>query len=710
MHVRRALLKMRPALTVSTAVWAGCSGHADEAVLSAPAPGLVDAGLPGLDAAPFVPAPCAPDNPYCVVMGTNPSCGSVPIDLDPAGVNIMVAIEGAASMATHWPRVQEALRGLVQANPAASVGLQVFWGETVTTIDEGLAKSNWCGQTQNRMLEVGAHGPDELAGFLGAAPPGPSFIGGLFETSPVIEPLNYYLTHDSPLGDPSRSNYLVLISNGNDNCFGSVYSRKEEKLLAYEKLAVELGKRNIRLVPIGFDAAAKPDASGRWGTTPGRTDLDVLGTMLEHGGSGMTDVPKVDDPAKLSEVLGAVGQAVRNCRFTIPAALDPTLNVNPFALDFTVNGRVVPRDRTATDGWDFVHGDTSQVEVFGPACTALRSGAALAAQKTCRNDVCGTAAIQVETKPRAVLFLLDSSASRIECVDGTFGCLVSPNVPADIFPRTTISFWEAVEHALSQSLIAPINDDIDFGVQFFPSKNAGTFSCDVATAPEVPVGDGSEISIMSQMLEKLPLGLSPVVASLESVAAAPGRLADPGVEGAVVVLTDGGDNCAGVPQEELVTRLGVAAQSLSDRGVPTYVVRYGSPSGKTPEQDAQLRAIVAHGSSATSDPADMSQTPYVDAKDDRELNAALARIADVIATCSFSVGELPSDTDKARTNLYLNGGTVPFDAQGTKLDGWSWSDDGSATITLYGAACDAFKHNRKTSVVVELGCVPEVLK
>jgi hypothetical protein len=84
MHVRRALLKTRPALTVLTSVWAGCSGHADQDVVSAPPPGLVDAGLPGPDAAPFVPAPCAPENPYCQVTGTNPSCGSVPIDLDPA--------------------------------------------------------------------------------------------------------------------------------------------------------------------------------------------------------------------------------------------------------------------------------------------------------------------------------------------------------------------------------------------------------------------------------------------------------------------------------------------------------------------------------------------------------------------------------------------------------------------------------------------------
>ncbi|MEY4582911.1 MAG: hypothetical protein RL701_7614, partial [Pseudomonadota bacterium] len=82
-------------------------------------------------------------------------------------------------------------------------------------------------------------------------------------------------------------------------------------------------------------------------------------------------------------------------------------------------------------------------------------------------------------------------------------------------------------------------------MQFFPGKNAASFTCDVATAPEIAPLQGTEITIMSQMLEKLPLGFSPVVQVLENVAAAPGRLADPGILGSVVLLSDGGDNCSG---------------------------------------------------------------------------------------------------------------------------------------------------------------------
>jgi hypothetical protein len=37
-------------------------------------------------------------------------------------------------------------------------------------------------------------------------------------------------------------------------------------------------------------------------------------------------------------------------------------------------------------------------------------------------------------------------------------------------------------------------------------------------------------------------------------------------------------------------------------------------------------------------------------------------------------------------------------------EGWGWANAERTTIELYGSACNAFKTNRKTSVVVEFGC------
>jgi hypothetical protein len=72
---------------------------------------------------------------------------------------------------------------------------------------------------------------------------------------------------------------------------------------------------------------------------------------------------------------------------------------------------------------------------------------------------------------------------------------------------------------------------------------------------------------------------------------------------------------------------------------------------------------------------------------------------------------VPTDADKARANLYLNGEIIRFDATGSKQDGWNWADAEKTTAELYGASCTAFKTNRRTSVVVEFGCmqIPVVL-
>jgi hypothetical protein len=684
------------------AAWLMVSACGTERVDSGVADGGGEPPKPSPDAGKPV-AECPPANPFCknqsdAGVRPPPVCANAPINLDSVGVNVMIGIDGSASMQPHWPRIKESVTRLRAAHPEAQFGVHVFWG-LVSTWDQARQKANWCGGTEHKFLDVGPHTAEELTALMGETAPGPGFFG-IWETSPVVDPLDYYISNATKLVDPARTNYLLLISDGNDNCFGSIYSNQQDKVLAYEKIAVELEKRNVRVIPIGFDAVSATSWNGSYFTTPPTTNLEVLGTLLEHGGSGLTEVPKVEDPNKFAEVLEQVGLRVRSCRFTIPQKTEAE-DVNPFNLTFTINGTEIPRDRTNTNGWNFVRDDIHQVELYGDSCQAVRAGAQVNSAKTCADDTCGSAALEVETKPRSVLFLLDSSASRIECVNGTLDCIFTVGQPN----RTELTYWETVQHAVGQSLVQPINDDIEFGLQFFPNKMQAAFSCTVDAEPELPPAVGAQIRIISNMLEKLPLGRSPVVSVLENVAANPGRLADPGVQGAVVMLTDGGDNCAGTDQADITARLGAAARSLLDRGVKTYVVRFGSPGAKNAELEAQLRAIVAHGGTATSDPADMTQTPYVDAKDSAALESALAALSDELATCEIDVGTLDDKTDKTKANLYLNGVVVPKQAHG-KDDGWSWKDEAQTVMELHGPSCQEFKTGRKSSVIVEFGCTP----
>jgi hypothetical protein len=160
-------------------------------------------------------------------------------------------------------------------------------------------------------------------------------------------------------------------------------------------------------------------------------------------------------------------------------------------------------------------------------------------------------------------------------------------------------------------------------------------------------------------------------------------------------------------QPEIVDRLGDAAEKLLAVGVKTYAVRYGSEAGRTPQGEEQLRALVTGGGTAVVDPSNPSAKPYVDATTPDELSEALADISDRLATCSFTLEGLPtSDAEKDAANLYLNGEVIPFDAMATKLDGWNWVDPARTTVELYGPSCEAFKTNRRTSIVVEFGCPP----
>ena len=663
---------------------------------------------PSTDDGPEVPV-CPEDNPFCnekapPAKAPVEACAGEDVNLMTTGVNVMIAVDGSASMAPHWTRVQDAVKKLRKENPNGSFGVHMFHGDPPESFDAVSGKSNLCGKTENVVLDVAQRSEQELVSFLGAAPPGAN--NNLLPSSPLVEPINYYLTNATKLADPTRTNYLVVISDGVDNCFGSAYTNPADKRLALEKLAVELTKKNIRIIPVGF--VATPDSNANMAAQARASARhEALDTLARFGGTGLQKALAAENADDLLTAIGQVGVRVGSCRFSIPATLDPSASLNPFELGFAVNGNAVARDRTNTEGWNFVDGKTSEVELFGKPCEAVRGGAKVESKKSCDSEVCGTAAVKVETKPRAVLHVLDSSASRIECQTGDqFGCFQGVGSGAD---RPVLTFWEVVEHALSQSLIAPINDDVEFGLQFFPAKNSEAFSCDVASMPEVAPAPSTQITIMSQMFERLPFGRSPVLAALQSVADNPGRLAEATVSGAVVFLTDGGDNCmqddqGQTNQAQVVAALGAAADKLLKAGVKTYVVRFGKAENKTPEQEEQLRAIVTHGGTASGDPKDPNAVLYIDAVDATALDAALAQVSDRLSSCAFTISGVPDDADKTHANLYLNGELIPFDAGNAGAQGWSWANVEQTDIELHGDACNSFKTNRTTSVIVEFGC------
>jgi hypothetical protein len=654
--------------------------------------GQADAG----DTTPVVPV-CPPENEFCqphVVEAGVVTCGTEQIDLTPSGVNVMIAVDGSYAMRGHWTVVQDAIKKMLEANSDLNFGAHLFWANA-SDLPMVFNKLNFCGSTVDRVLDVKADQHQDVLSWLGPKPPGPG--GQWFSLRPVVDPLRYYLDHQTELSNPKTTNYLVFISNGSDNCFGTAFAAQQDKFIAYEKLAIELLKKNIRVLPIGFDGET---AQRTWNGKL-RTNFEALDRLSKFGGTGIEKALAADSSEELEQALNKVTEMVRGCRFKIPDALDPSKNLNPFQLTFLVNGKEVPRDRTHKGGWDFVAGNTSEVETYGDVCVAMKAGNPLEARKGCNSNTCGTAAAKIQAKGRAVEYLLDRSLSMAECEKPGLLGVIGEECILDY--GNTLSWWGKATRSIAQSLTSTINDDVEFGLQYFPSPEGG--GCEISDKPDVEITQSSEITVIGSLLANLPLGSTPLVAGLEKVAASPGRLGDPGMTSAVIILSDGGNACDNISPADAVTRLGAAAKSLSDRGIKVYAVRFGpKDTAALADQDAQLRAIVTNGGTAVVDPADPSKPPYLDAPDQAQLDTILTGVSEQLSSCDFEVGSGDKNADKDKVNLYIDGQAIPFDSMSKLEDGWGWADDTRTVIRMYGPACKNFKNSRATSIVVEFGC------
>ena len=87
------------------------------------------------------------------------------------------------------------------------------------------------------------------------------------------------------------------------------------------------------------------------------------------------------------------------------------------------------------------------------------------------------------------------------------------------------------------------------------------------------------------MLHTLPGGSTPLIAALEDVAAMPGRLADPEVAAALILISDGGESCDGMDQAERVMRIENAVKTLYAANIKTFAVRFGEKGLDFADQD-----------------------------------------------------------------------------------------------------------------------------
>src|SRR4030095_16655470 len=119
---------------------------------------------------------------------------------------------------------------------------------------------------------------------------------------------------------------------------------------------------------------APPDgAGGNAGTANGGT-TGAGGTTGIDGAIGpidaRSDVLSCLDDVPATPVAGAP------CRYLIP--VPPCDIADPGHISVKVDGVAIPRDTTNTNGWDYTDATFTSVDIHGPSCDALTSGAATA--------------------------------------------------------------------------------------------------------------------------------------------------------------------------------------------------------------------------------------------------------------------------------------------------------------------------------------------
>jgi len=147
--------------------------------------------------------------------------------------------------------------------------------------------------------------------------------------------------------DPSRNNYVLLLTDGEERCGGNG---------AAAVAALRALDPEVRTFVVGF------------GDGVSAAELDA---MAEAGGTALPGSPKyfqADDEASLIAAFSTIGGMVLTCSYEIR---DTGLDLQPDDIHVFFDGAEVPHDPAS--GWEYDRA-SSRIVFHGPACDALRGG------------------------------------------------------------------------------------------------------------------------------------------------------------------------------------------------------------------------------------------------------------------------------------------------------------------------------------------------
>ena len=120
------------------------------------------------------------------------------------------------------------------------------------------------------------------------------------------------------------------------------------------------------------------------GSTERPEFLKVLDDMAVAGGRARATTPRhynVQTSAELKTALQSIGDSIAKCTYLTPSS--PT---DPNAISVEINGKVIQRDQTHANGWDWVDQAFGTLAFFGTACADASTGKpAISGVVSCKN-------------------------------------------------------------------------------------------------------------------------------------------------------------------------------------------------------------------------------------------------------------------------------------------------------------------------------------
>jgi len=181
--------------------------------------------------------------------------------------------------------------------------------------------------------------------------------GGGTPTGETLENANA----DTDLHDESRSNFVLLLTDGLPTCpVGQGHDVTEQDKTRALNAVTALHQAGIDTFVIGLGEAVNDSG-----------DPTLLNDMAVAGGRARAGAVKYYEANSLNELqtaLQEIGGMVIGCNLSLSVVPE-----EPNYLWVYFDGVPVPRDRNHINGWDY-DPDRNQINFYGPACDQLRSG------------------------------------------------------------------------------------------------------------------------------------------------------------------------------------------------------------------------------------------------------------------------------------------------------------------------------------------------